>query len=145
MAKDFDELYWYVKYDILNYDKNLHPRYLVLRLKGLSEGKFISRNNTKSMGSYTFTEILYTFKFSSINIKKAISKRSKFKNEEHLINTIMLIVEKNINDVVMRLRNLNKIDEKAKECDIFTRDENIEYINKDEKSESFKNKIKNLW
>jgi|AntAceMinimDraft_18_1070375.scaffolds.fasta_scaffold00594_10 hypothetical protein len=145
--EQFDELYQYVKFNILQYDKNIRvPQYFILRLKGLAQGKFISNKKTKSMGKYTFKEILYTFKFASIKIKKTISNKSRFKDEQHLTNTIMMIVEREINNVVYRLRNIKKTEEKVGDFEIFVRSEDIQYLKfKDNKSNIFKNKIKGLW
>ena len=145
--EEFDTLYQYVKNNILEYDKNLRlPRYFILRLQGLAKGNFISNKSIKPMASYTFTEILYTFKFCSVNIKKAIADKNRFKDEQHLFNTIMVIVEKEINNVVHRLRNLAKIEEKVDDVEIFERKEDIQYQIKDEnKSNIFKNKVKDLW
>lgn len=145
--EEFDELYKYVKFKILEYDENIRlPRYFILRLQGLSKGNFISNKRIKPMASYTYTEILYTFKFCSVNIKRAIANRDRFKDEQHLFNTIMVIVEKEINNVVNRLRNIKKIEEKADTIEIFERKEDIEYSKQDDdKSEVFKDKVKNLW
>ena len=145
--EEFDELYKYVKFKILEYNESIRlPRYFILRLQGLSKGNFISNKKIKPMASYTYTEILYTFKFCSVNIKRAIANRDRFKDEQHLFNTIMVIVEKEINNVVNRLRNIKKIEEKADTIEIFERKEDIEYCKQDdEKSKAFKDKVKNLW
>lgn len=144
--QEFDELYQYVKFKILEYDSQVRlPRYFVLRLKGLAKGKFMSNKKIKPMANYTFKEILYTFKFNSIQIRKAISKRTRFKDEQHLFNMVMVIIEKEINNVVERVRNVNRTKKKAEEANVMTRKKDVEYKKMDSKSESFKNKIKDLW
>ena len=46
--KEWDELYQYIKKDILQYDDNKKlPKWFVLRLKGLNQGKFCANNNIK--------------------------------------------------------------------------------------------------
>ena len=97
---EWKELYQYVKKEIMLYDDNLRlSKYFILRLKGLSQGKFISNNKIESMGEYKFSEILLCFKIQKSNILNTLSSM-QFKNEEHKINTIMMLVEKNINDVI---------------------------------------------
>ena len=49
--EQWDKLYFYVHDVIMGYDeKTALDRYLVLRLKGLKEGKFIANNKTKLYG-----------------------------------------------------------------------------------------------
>ena len=144
---EWNELYQYIKDKIFHYDCTMKlPRFLILRLNGIRKGVFISNKKTKPLGNYTYKEILYAFKFSSIELSRVTANKSRFKDEKHLINTIMLIVENNINDVVFRLRNIKKVEEKADTVNIVERKPDIEYVNKGfEKSEVFKEKVKDLW
>ena len=100
---DWDELYTYVKCEIMGYTDKKLPTYFVIRLKGLVEGKFCSNNHTKSYGSYEYKTILYTFKICKAQILKAFASVA-IQDESHRINLIMMIIEKEINDVVDRLK-----------------------------------------
>lgn len=112
--KDWDLLYTYVKSNIMGYDENQAlSSTMVLRLKGLLTNKFMENNNIKSTANYSYEVILNTFKFCSNDIQKAL-RTNTFKDESHKFNYILKIVEKNINDVYMRMRNAQKAKEEAK-------------------------------
>lgn len=116
---EWDELYQYVKKEILRYDKNMNlPRTLVLRLKGLHEGKFCANKTTHPMANYDYKTILLTFKINKFNIMKSLSNKNKFKDESHMINYLMLIIEKNINDTYLRIKKVNDSKEKGEKIDI---------------------------
>lgn len=139
----FDKLYQYIKEEIFEYKEQSLPKYMVLRIKGLAEGKFIANNNVKSMGKYTYQQILFTFKINKLKIKEIINS-SNFKNEQHRFNTIMLIIEKDINDVVARLNQKVQSERKLESIDL----ENIihegaEYKNKSNKQ--LNNELNDLW
>lgn len=133
--EEWIELYEYVKNDILKYEKCMKlPKFLILRLKGLRNGKFIANKNTKPLGEYTFKIITLTFKINKIEIINAISSGEKFKDEKHKINYIMAIVENKINDTYIRLSKV----EKAK-----TDGENVEVTLNGNKA-SYKKKTKEV-
>lgn len=112
--EDFDELYHYIRKEIMGYDdEQTLSRYFVLRLKGLAEGKFISNKKEKSYGSYSYKTILYTFKIGKAKIFKAFAS-VPIKDEGHKINLIMMIIEREINDVVDRVRKVNESNRKMK-------------------------------
>lgn len=141
--KEWDELYQYIKRDIFEYDSEKLPRYMILRLKGLKEGKFIANTKTSVIANYKFSHILYTFKANKMKIKQII-KSQDFNNEQHKFNTIMIIIEKEINDVVNRLKQADKSKQKIEDMPI----ENIvhegaEYKNNKEKR--LNNELKELW
>ena len=141
--KEWDELYQYVKRDIFEYNSEKLPNYMVLRLKGLKEGKFIANTKLVPMANYEFSHILYTFKANKMK-KKQIVKSQDFKNEQHKFNTIMMIIEKEINDMVNRLRQVDKSKQKIEDMPI----ENIvhegaEY--KNNKPKKVSNELKELW
>jgi predicted CDP-diglyceride synthetase/phosphatidate cytidylyltransferase len=131
--EDWDELYQYIKKDIFEYSTQSLPKYMILRLKGLTEGKFIANNNTQSMAKYEYKHILYTFKINKVKIKEII-KSPKFENEQHKFNTIMLLIEKEINDVVYRLTQKANSEKKI---------ENIDLTNVIHEGAEYKNKSKN--
>jgi len=118
--KDWLELCQYVHKEILQYDSDLKfPRHLALRLRGLHSGQFMANKNAKPMASYDYKVILYTFKISKSSIMQCfIANKTKFANENHKINTLMVIIESNINDVVVRLKNAKSAKTKAENIDM---------------------------
>ena len=140
--KNFDKLYQYIKNEIFEYDTQSLPKYMVLRLMGLKEGKFMANNKVKSMANYNYQYILYTFKINKMNIKNVV-KSDKYKNEQHRFNTIMIIIEREINDVVNRLKQVIKNEEKLESMDLKnTVNEGAEYKSKNKKKSD---KLKDLW
>lgn len=136
--RQFDELYIYVKKEILQYDDNVNlPKNLVLRLKGLRQGKFMANNNTKKMANYDFKIILLTFQMYKSVIKNSISNKDKFKNETHMINYIMTIVENKINDVYHMMKKKEKIEDKTDRLEI-----NINTDNEENNKAKYKTKSK---
>lgn len=128
--KEWDELYQYIKKDILKYDdKMILPRWFVLRLKGLKDGKFCANKKTKSLGEYSFYIILLTFKINKFNIINSINN-NKFKDEKHKINYIMAIIENNINDTCQRLNKLKKAEQKCEDMDVFINNNKANYNKK---------------
>jgi hypothetical protein len=114
---DWTELYEYVKINVLGYEDKIMPKNFILRLKGLASGKFMANNKIKSHASYTFKEILLTFKLSNAKIQDYIS-RTSFSNEQHKFNGIMVIVESEINNVKSIIERKNKSVEKTEKIDL---------------------------
>lgn len=111
---DWENLYNYVKLNIMGYDENQAlSSTMVLRLKGLLTNKFIENNNIESTANYSYKTILNTFKFCSSDIHKALRIKN-FTDEQHKFNYILKIVEKNINNVYMRMRNVERAREEAR-------------------------------
>lgn len=140
---DWDELYEYVRTKVMGYDKNqsLEP-YIVLRLKGLVDGKTIANNKHKNKAHYSYKLILNTFKYCMPDIQRAVG-RIAFKDTCGKFNYIMRIVENNINTVYMRMKNIEKAKEEAKESDVSYA---ANYVNmfKAKKTNSTK-KLDDLW
>lgn len=112
--RDWESLYTYVKSNIMGYDENQAlSSTMVLRLKGLLTNKFMENNNIESTANYSYEVILNTFKFCSQDIQRAL-RTGNFKDEHHKFNYILKIVEKNINTVYMKMKNLQKAKEEAK-------------------------------
>lgn len=112
--QDWDNLYQYVKKNIMGYDDNQAlSSAMVLRLKGLLTNKFMENNNIESTANYSYETILNTFKFCSLDIQKAL-RVNNFKDEMHKFNYVLKIVEKNINNVYVRMKNVEKAKEEAK-------------------------------
>jgi hypothetical protein len=114
----WDELYTYVRKNVMGYDDNQAlSSSMVLRLKGLLTNKFMENNNIQSTANYSYETILNTFKYSSIDIQRAL-RTNNFKDESHKFNYILKIVEKNINTVYVRMKNVEKAKEEAKKTTI---------------------------
>lgn len=110
--QDWEALYFYVK-KLLGYDENQSlSSTMVLRLKGLLTNKFIENNNIESTANYSYEVILNTFKFCSPTINKAL-RTNRWSNEMHRFNYVLKIVESNINNVYLRMKNVQKTKEEA--------------------------------
>lgn len=117
--RDWESLYYYVK-NLLGYDENQAlSNTMVLRLKGLLTNKFMENSNIESTANYSYEVILNTFKFCSPDIQRAL-RTGSFKDEQHKFNYILKIVEKNINNVYIKMKNLQKAKEEAKNTTIET-------------------------
>ena len=141
--QDWEALYFYVK-KLLGYDENQAlSSTMVLRLKGLLTNKFIENNNITSTANYSYETILNTFKFCSPDIYKAL-RTNNFKDEMHRFNFILKIVERNINTVYLRMKNVEKTKEEAKNTTIDTANhKGAEY---QRKTKEVNNKLLNdLW
>lgn len=115
--QDWETLYFYVK-NLLGYDENQAlSNTMVLRLKGLLTNKFMENNAIESTANYSYEIILNTFKFCSPDIQKAL-RTCNFKDETHRFNYVLKIVEKNINTVYMKMKNLQRAKEEAKNTTI---------------------------
>jgi len=109
----WDDLYCYVRDKVMGYDENQAlSKQMVLRLKGLLTNKFIENNNIESTANYSYEVILNTFKYCYIDIEKAL-RTNRFADEQHRFNTILKIVERNINTVYMKMKNVEKAKEEA--------------------------------
>lgn len=111
--QDWESLYYHVK-NVMGYDDNQSlSNTMVLRLKGLLTNKFIENGNIEASANYSYETILNTFKYSSLDIQKAL-RTNNFKDESHKFNYILKIVEKNINTVYVKMKNVEKAREEAK-------------------------------
>lgn len=139
--QDWESLYYYVK-NIMGYDENQAlSNAMVLRLKGLLTNKFMENNHIESSANYSYETILNTFKFCSQDIQRAL-RTNRFKDEMHKFNFILKIVERNINEIYMRMKNIEKAKEDAKNNSI----EAVTHIGAEYKpKEKNKNKFSDLW
>lgn len=117
---DWDILYDYIKKEILNYDDNTKfPKYLIMRIQGLLEGKFYANKNTKPLGKYTYQMILMACKVCKPKIKDYLTRNSaKIKDEQHMCNIVMMFIEQEINDVAIRLKEKEKAEEILSEIEL---------------------------
>lgn len=142
--KQWDDLYQYVKKKILLYDDAQSlPRKFVLRLKGLTKGKYIESRSIEDNADYSYEIILYTFQICKPAIMSAIANKT-FETEENKFNYICKIVENNINDVYLRVKKAKKSEENIEKLDTNILSHNGGEYQK--KTEELKNKILNeLW
>lgn len=144
--KDWCDTYEYLKTDILKYSGSMKlPKYAVLRLKGLAEGKFMANKKQKPMASYTFKQILITMKMCKAKINNYIMKNNtKFSDEKHKINGVFVIIESEINDVVLKLERATKSENKTKELELKHQiNDHAKYKNRDNKKKN--DRLKDLW
>lgn len=142
--KQWNELYQYVKKEILQYDDNQKiPDNLVLRLKGLSTGKLIENKSIEDKAKYSFEIVLFTFKLCKTSIISAI-KNKDFQNEMGKFIYICAIIENNINDVYLRVTNAKKSQEKTESINVENLNHNgAEYQSKTK--DKVNEKFNDLW
>lgn len=142
--EQFDKLYQYVRSEILLYDKSQSlPSSQVLRLKGMAKGKFIENKHVDDKADYSYEIILYTFQICKPTIMTAIASKI-FESENQKFNYICKIVENNLNDVYLRVKNARKGDEKVQMLNV----ENLAHHSADyiQKTEEIVNeKLEELW
>lgn len=116
--EQWDRLYDFVRYKVMGYDENISlSRNMVLRLKGMVNGKFMANRNTKNTAHYSYEVVLNAFKYSMPDINRAISRVS-FVDEGHKFNYIMRIVDGNLSTVYLRMKNAERAKEEAEKADI---------------------------
>jgi hypothetical protein len=143
------EMCEYVKLEILQYPPEMkYPRPLALRLRGLLNGKFMANKTTKPLASYTIEQVLMTFKACKYDILRGFSN-NVFKDENHRVNYMMVAIEANINDIVLRMRNAEKSKEKVESMELDNIvNEGVEYkdkVIKDDSRSKVADKLKELW
>lgn len=141
--KDWNELYQYIKKEILSYDDSMKlSSYMVLRLQGLRNGTYSANRNSKvflSTDGYPYKTILLTFKTKKPDIVKSL-KTVNFKDEQHKTNYMITIISNNINDVCLRIKEKEKSKERLNNIEISLPKSKDEYLNKTDLSN---NKIAN--
>lgn len=141
--EEWNALYEYVRTRVMGYDGKQHLEpYIVLRLKGLAEGKAMANRKNKGNACYSYLLILNTFKYCMPDIRRAVG-RIAFKDTCGKFNYIMRIVENNINTVYIRMKNVEKVKEEAVKSDVSYA---ANYVNmfKAKKTNSTK-KLDDLW
>ena len=142
--EQWDKLYQYVKKEILLYDDSQSiPSNLILRLKGLTKGKYMENRNTEDKADYSYEIILYTFQICKPSIMSALASRT-FDSETYKFNYICKIVESNINDVYLRVMKAKKTEENIEAMDTSILSHDGGKYQK--KTEELKNeRLKELW
>lgn len=140
--KCFDELYTYVKKEIMKYDINQAlPSDFVLKLKGLSQGTYIVNQHNQAKANYSYEVVLATFKLCRVEIERAI-ENTDIKDENHKMNLVLKIVRKNINDVYLKFKRKQKQETKLNQLDLNI-DKGAGYRKKS--NDIINNKLKDLW
>lgn len=140
--KKFRELCSYVKNDIMKYDSNQKlSEYMILRLRGLKDGKFIANNNIPSMANYSYDIILLTFKYVKQHNLDYILSTKKFDNETKKFNYILAIVSNNINSIYNKVKQIKEEQSRAVEIRV---DDLPNYINRYEARE-VNNNLEKFW
>ena len=141
----WDELYEYVRNNVMCYDKNQSlSRNMVLRLKGLANNKFMANNNTENTANYSYKTILNTFKFCMPDIQTGL-RNGFFKDENHKFNYILKIVESNLNNVYLKMKNAEKTEEEIDSHDITNAANYVNNFNPKESNRNNGKKYNDLW
>lgn len=112
--QDWESLYMYVKSKIMGYDNDQAlSKNMVLRLKGLLTNKFMENNNIEDTANYSYEVVLNSFKYSYPDIQRVFNSMN-FVDETHKFNVVLKIVERNINTVYMKMKNVKRAKEEAK-------------------------------
>ena len=113
--REWDALYNYVKISVFHYDDNMNlPKYFVLRLKGMAQGKFTAKDSDEQNLTYGYITVLKTFENKKPIIDYAF-KNKQFKDESHKINWVCAIIENGLNDTYLRMKEESKIIKKQRE------------------------------
>lgn len=143
--QDWVDLYTYVHDRIMGYDETIKlSKYMVLRLKGMTKGQFICNNKHQKQAEYDYKTILITFKMCSPQILQGFeANKTVFKDETHKFNYAMSIIDNQINDVVVRLRNAKRSEEKTVNLELNNQvHDSAEYI---AKNKDVNEELKELW
>lgn len=139
----WDSLYEYVRTKVMRYDSNQAlPSQMVLRLKGMLNGKFMANGSIKDMANYSYDVVLNAFKYSMPDIQRALNNKS-FNSEWHKFLYIMKIVEGNLNDVYMRMKGAERAREEAESYDISYASNYVSTFKAKEKENN--KKLNDLW
>ena len=113
--EQWDSLYEYVRTEIMTYDSNQAlSQQMVLKLKGLATGKAVENRKIADRADYSYDVILKTFQICKQQITNSIRGKT-FKSELTKLIYASKIVENNINDVYVRLQNVERSKERI-EC-----------------------------
>ena len=140
--KKFQELCAYVKSDIMKYDSNQKlSKNMILRLRGLKDGKYMANKNIPSLANYSYDIILLTFKYVKHHNLDYILSTKKFEKKKKKFNYIMAIVSNNINTVYNKAKQIKEEQNRAVEIQV---DDLPNYVNKYQTKEVDDN-LKKFW
>lgn len=146
-------LYDYVQMSLFGYPKETKlTKYTIGRLHGIRQGKFMGNKKKKTYANYPYEVILNTLMVNSQSIRDAF-KRKGMKSEYNKTNYMAAVIENNINDMYLRMINLEQEKQKSEQIDhSISTDSDLDGIYK-KKNESMKsqkrterkNKFADLW
>lgn len=139
----FDEIYDYFRYKILEYDEGQSlPSSVVLRLKGMLEGKYMMNYDIESRANYSYEVLLNALKYSLVDIHNGFRKNT-FADDKHRVNYALKVVEENLNTVYMKMKNIEQAREKLDKVDTtIIMHEGAEYQVEKKK---ISNRLNDLW
>lgn len=142
--KQFNEIYDYVRYELLKYDKGMKlPNSFIYRLYGIACGRHSYRAPNKKIEEdmpivYPFPIILATLIKCKAKILHSF-KTYAFNDENHRINYIFKVIEENINGTKMEYDRRQKEKEKLDNVDAERLSREVQSYNKQtELKEKFK-------
>lgn len=150
-AKKLDEVCQYIKTEILGIKKEFNvPKLLVERLMGLRSGQYVPKKNSKVHGDnvkgYPYDVILKTVKYKKLELVISLKDQSKFKDDQHRINHVIVIIQNYINDVYWKLKQKEESDKRLESLDIKINENTQEFKkNTNIKDNKVSNKLKHLW
>lgn len=144
--KEWDELYQYVRHEIMQYDKQQLTPHQRNRLQGLKIGEYGNKVGNKialNVNGYPYKIILLTFKALKFDILKI--NNSKFNDENGKFNYILAMVMNMLPIIDNRLKQKEKAKEEIenKNLDSFMNTE-ADYKKKTEDNK-VADKLKDLW
>lgn len=115
----FRKLCDYVKKEIMGYDENQQlNKFMIMRLRGLKDGKYIANKTTAPMAHYPYNVILATFMYIKKHGLDDIVRTKKFNSEQHKFNYIMVIVSNNINTVYNKMKKIKEEQNRADNIEV---------------------------
>lgn len=141
---EFFELCAYVEKEIFKYDSNQKlKKPSCLQLRGLANGKDFGHREINGESDYPIKCILIAFQMNKNKILNSIQGKT-FKSEITKMKYVCAIVENDIPDIYMRLRDIGKTEENIETMDTSILSHNGGTYQK--KTEEFKNKrLNELW
>lgn len=116
--EQWNKLCEYVKTDIMCYDTNqtLSSK-MILRLRGMHDGKYIANKSVESLAHYPYDIILLTFKYVKPRIDWKLQE-NKFVDDMHRFNYVMKIVEENLNLIYNKVKKLKEEQKKVEQIEV---------------------------
>lgn len=116
--EQWNKLYDYVKKEIMGYDNNQKlSNYMVLRLRGMKDGKFMANKSVESLAHYSYEIILLTFKYVKPKIDYKL-KENNFVDDQHRFNFVTKIVNENLNLVYEKVKRVREEQNKIEKVQI---------------------------
>lgn len=137
--EDFNQVYEYLKNDILSYSSDMKlSRKMIQRIYGTAFGEMYHNTNKEVPFIYSFKIILATFIFCKDKIRYCL-ETMRFKDEDHMVNTIFKIIDNNINTIKMLADKKIEQDKKLEGVDLSYMEREVQpYKSQDKLKDKFK-------